>query len=412
MPGSSPVRIRRLNAAYSGSVNRCTVSSVTAAVGCAQATAWSRTPPRPTAGSWCRSPDERDACAGLVGDGQEGSGGVLVEHPGLVDEQQVTGPEPGAGTGSGVRLSGPVAVAVPAPPVLVDQPGGGVPFGAGLGGGDLRGLQRRCHHHQSTTLLREQFLRRAQGGGLSGTGRAFDHDQGSIAGQGPDDGRLGRVDPDQSPPADACPAGWPRSPARDPGDEIRLDLEDPRRGQSDRTCSGTSARWSSVTHRSAARAVMSSASSARVAGSARRQVWARRTSVLPRMSAVFQADRFAPRIETHQLGCGVAVDPPRPRPSESHGCGRVGVAELAQLLVPAGHQLSPILRDDLVRASLRPRPSVPRLPELRTRLLPGMLGPPGGLVALDVAADLPGPGAERTHVRHQLADLVGLRVDG
>ncbi len=35
--------------------------------------------------------DERDPCAGLVGDGEQRAGGVLVEHPGLVDEQQVTG---------------------------------------------------------------------------------------------------------------------------------------------------------------------------------------------------------------------------------------------------------------------------------------------------------------------------------
>lgn len=31
-------------------------------------------------------PDERYSCARLVGDGEECSGGVLVEHPGLVDE--------------------------------------------------------------------------------------------------------------------------------------------------------------------------------------------------------------------------------------------------------------------------------------------------------------------------------------
>jgi len=66
----------------------------------------------------------------------------------------------------------------------------------------------------------------------------------------------------------------------------------------ERTCSGTSLRVSSLTHRSAARAVMSSASSARAAMSARRQVWARRTSVFPRMSALFHADLFAPRMET------------------------------------------------------------------------------------------------------------------
>jgi hypothetical protein len=35
--------------------------------------------------------DERDPRTGLVGDGEQRAGGVLVEHPRLVDEQQVTG---------------------------------------------------------------------------------------------------------------------------------------------------------------------------------------------------------------------------------------------------------------------------------------------------------------------------------
>jgi hypothetical protein len=41
-----------------------------------------------------------------------------------------------------------------------------------------------------------------------------------------------------------------------------------------------------------------------------------------------------------------------------------------------------------------------------------MLTAPGGFVAVDVAADLRGPGAERPHERRQLADLAGLRVQG
>jgi hypothetical protein len=41
-----------------------------------------------------------------------------------------------------------------------------------------------------------------------------------------------------------------------------------------------------------------------------------------------------------------------------------------------------------------------------------VFGSPVGFVALDVAADLRGPGAERSDVRRELADLAGLRVEG
>ena len=71
--------------------------------------------------------DERDPRSGLVGDRQERAGGVLVEHPRLVDQQQVTRSKSGGGSGVGVGSPGPVPVVVPAPAVLVDQPGGGVP---------------------------------------------------------------------------------------------------------------------------------------------------------------------------------------------------------------------------------------------------------------------------------------------
>src|SRR5688572_25127664 len=39
-----------------------------------------------------------------------------------------------------------------------------------------------------------------------------------------------------------------------------------------------------------------------------------------------------------------------------------------------------------------------------------MLLAPGGFVAVDVAADLRGPGTERPDVRREFADLAGLRV--
>ena len=66
--------------------------------------------------------DERDACVGVVGDGEQGSCDVLVEHAGFVHEQDVAGQEPGPGVGLCLD-AGPVAVVVPAEAVLVDQPG-------------------------------------------------------------------------------------------------------------------------------------------------------------------------------------------------------------------------------------------------------------------------------------------------
>ena len=122
-----------------------------------------------------------------------------------------------------------MAIGVPAPAVLVDQPGSRVALGAGLGGGDLGGLQRGRDHHQPVALSGQQLLGGAQRGGLAGTSGAFDHDEPPVAGQGADDGGLGRVDPDQSAPADARPAGWLRRTSRDPGDYVGLDIEHLRR---------------------------------------------------------------------------------------------------------------------------------------------------------------------------------------
>ena len=61
--------------------------------------------------------------------------------------------------------------------MLVDQPGSGAAVRAGLGGGDLSGLQGRSHHHQSMPLERQQLMNRPQGGGLTGARGTFDHDE-------------------------------------------------------------------------------------------------------------------------------------------------------------------------------------------------------------------------------------------
>lgn len=83
---------------------------------------------------------ERDACAGPVDDLQECAGGVLVEHSGLVDHEQVPGCEDRSwvsGFAVGLR---PVAVVVPPPTPLMGQPRGRERRGVDLSGRDLGGL--------------------------------------------------------------------------------------------------------------------------------------------------------------------------------------------------------------------------------------------------------------------------------
>ena len=64
-------------------------------------------------------PDQRDSRAGLLRVGQQGSSSVLVEHPGLVDQEQVTAGQLGLGNRQAAD-SRPAAVVVPAEPVLMD----------------------------------------------------------------------------------------------------------------------------------------------------------------------------------------------------------------------------------------------------------------------------------------------------
>ena len=79
-------------------MNRCTVSSVRHAPGgpsgrvVQDAAAADR-------GELVPVTDERDPGAGLVGDVEQRPGGVLVEHPGLIDQQQVAGQQPRAAIG-------------------------------------------------------------------------------------------------------------------------------------------------------------------------------------------------------------------------------------------------------------------------------------------------------------------------
>ena len=67
---------------------------------------------------------ERDPGLTLVGDLQQGAGGVLVEHSGLVDDQQITAAQDCSWVKRLGVGPGPVAVVVPAPSPLMGQPGG------------------------------------------------------------------------------------------------------------------------------------------------------------------------------------------------------------------------------------------------------------------------------------------------
>ena len=149
--------------------------------------------------------DQRQPGSDLVGDGQQRPGGVLVEHPGLVDDQEVTHGQlrrlPRAGVGhAGGRADvtegqpGPGPVAAPAPAVLEGQPRRRPGGGADLGGGHLRRLQRRRHDEQPAALVCEELTGGGEGGGLARAGRALHH-QRSGPGECGRGGRLPGIQP-------------------------------------------------------------------------------------------------------------------------------------------------------------------------------------------------------------------------
>jgi hypothetical protein len=90
-------------------------------------------------------PDQRDPRTGLIGDGDQRAGGVLVEHARLIDQQQIPGSQPGLRQRIG-WCAGPGAGGVPAPAVLPGQPGRRPGAGANFGSRRLRRFERRCDH--------------------------------------------------------------------------------------------------------------------------------------------------------------------------------------------------------------------------------------------------------------------------
>ena len=180
-----------------------------------------------------------------------------------------------------------------------------------------------------------------------------------------------------------------------------------------RTCSGTSSRSRSGTQRATPRSVRSSTSSRRTGVGATMSTPAMIRSTSPRMSAAFQLDCRAPsRVSTRSTTASRLTRPIAVPACVTAAAGGVK-PELARVPRSTG-------------AAVRRRPSVrpcrvgpvPRRGGPRNAAVAGPGSWPGcslrhfGLVAVEVAADLRGAGAERTGVRRELDDLAGLGVEG
>ncbi len=118
--------------------------------------------------------DQRDSCAGLIRDGQQGPGSVLVEHPGLIDQQKVTVGQHGPGCRKSAD-TGPAAIVVPPEPVLMNQPcrrrGGCSEFTPC----DLGSLEGGGGHAEPTALCGEELSSGRKRRGLARSGGAFHH---------------------------------------------------------------------------------------------------------------------------------------------------------------------------------------------------------------------------------------------
>ena len=126
-------------------------------------------------GQLCAVADERDRCPGLSSHREEGAGGVLVEHPGFVNDHPITPRQqrmlrravvgtPGVGVEVTDREACPYAVSVPPPSVRVDER-----CDAGCGYAEfflshLCGFLRRRNHPRRPTVLGGNVDGRAQHG--------------------------------------------------------------------------------------------------------------------------------------------------------------------------------------------------------------------------------------------------------
>ena len=168
--GSSPVRIRRVRVGVVGvgePVHR--LQGDDRGRGAPSATARSRTPPRPTAGSWCRSPTSATRApvsSAMVSRARAVSWSSI---PASSTSSRSPGRSRAAGIGGRRRVG-----RVQWPSSSQRQPcwwisqAAECPSAPVSRGGDLGRLQRRGHHHQPVALLRRAAAWvDGQGGGLA-----------------------------------------------------------------------------------------------------------------------------------------------------------------------------------------------------------------------------------------------------
>ena len=145
------------------------------------------------------------------------------------------------------RGAGPVAVVVPAPAVLVDQPGGGVPVGADLGGGDLGGLQGRGHHHQPMPRRASRSCVDRRAVVLPAPAAPSTTTSWPSPARAPTTAAW--VGSTRTRPRPAAGPAWRAARRGARGErEVALDRRGPAGEVSDRTCSGTSGRGQQRTH--------------------------------------------------------------------------------------------------------------------------------------------------------------------
>jgi hypothetical protein len=212
--------------------NRWTTSRDTISSGRAQRAARSSTPPRDSR-ELVSVPEERDASPGLVGDGEKGAGGVLVEHPRFVHQQEVARFQHGR-QGRARGLARPAAVVVPSPSVLVGEPCCGVRACPGVTAGDRGRLQGRRHDDHPMRTLGEQRTGCREGGGLAGSRCVFDDQKLGVASERCDSRSLRDVKGaclDMIDVGEAGKVGGLLCAVDEPGDDVGLDGQHLGRGQ-------------------------------------------------------------------------------------------------------------------------------------------------------------------------------------
>jgi hypothetical protein len=186
-------------------------------------------------------PHHCEASAGLIGDHQQRAGGVLVEHPRLVDDQQIPWRQRGDGNRAGVDTArrrvgvtrteaGPSAGVVPPPAVLVRQPRRRPGLRTQLRRLSLGGLQGRGDHDQPVTLHAELPPRLGQHRRLSRPSRTLHDRQRRRTGEHGDRLELSLIqtvipDLDDVP----GPGGFGAADG-EPAGEVGLDVQHLRRG--------------------------------------------------------------------------------------------------------------------------------------------------------------------------------------